>query len=291
MRLLFGEDYPVVTRDADAPDVFGEYAVSHEELRNALYIRPLRIKRLAVIITTHCSLCCPHCLHLNPHYQKREDFDGEKVLSLVQRILSVADCIEQVVVMGGEAMLHPQLPSIMAALNNEPRLLEVCLTTNGHQVPPLTLIDALKFPRSRVFISNYGSTTAPETTECIRLFEDNAICYKVAPSGSLWIDAGGPEDRGRSREDRVWMFAHCLFASCLALMGDALYVCPRNANAVKLGIIPHEISGGLRLSNKTGKDLKEHIIDTIYLCDEIVACGHCSFIVKGNEQKKIPRGS
>jgi hypothetical protein len=69
-------------------------------------------------------------------------------------------------------------------------------------------------------------------------------------------------------------------------MRDALYLCPRNANAVMLGIIPHEDSGGLQVSDKAGKDLKELIIDTLYRSEEI---GGCGFIVKGGEQKKIPR--
>ncbi|MDR2394147.1 MAG: hypothetical protein LBD93_08345 [Treponema sp.] len=53
-----------------------------------------------------------------------------------------------------------------------------------------------------------------------------------------------------------------------------------------LGIIPHEDSGGLQVSDKAGKDLKELIIDTLYRSEEI---GGCGFIVKGGEQKKIPR--
>ncbi|MDR2394146.1 MAG: hypothetical protein LBD93_08340 [Treponema sp.] len=173
-------------RRANMPDVLREPSGSQAELQNALYQRPLRIKRLAVTTTR-----CPHCLHLNPHYQEREDFDGEMVLSSVRRILSVADCVESAVVMGSEGMLHPQLATIIAALNDEPRLLEVCLTTNGCHLPQPALMEVLKLPRSRVFVSNYDSVIASKSPECIRLLAENAIRYDVALSDKHWVDAGG----------------------------------------------------------------------------------------------------
>jgi hypothetical protein len=294
-RLLFGGDYAVARenqntgRRADAIDVLREPSVSSEELRAALYGRPFRLKRLAVIITTRCSLRCPHCLHLNPYYKEREDFDAEMILSSIQQILSVADCVESAVIMGGEATLHPQLPAIITTLNDAPNLLEVCLSTNASRLPQPALIEALKLPRSRVFVSNYDKAITPCSAEFIRLLEDNAIRHDVSSPENRWVDAGGAEDRGRNRDDRAWMYARCLFASCPALMGDNLYVCPRNANAVKLGIILHDESGGMRLSGITGNDLKEKIIDTLYMREEIAACNRCDFIVKGGEQKMIPK--
>lgn len=289
VRLLFGEDFPLSINGPRGTDLFRKHLSSSEELRIHLLSRPLRIKRIALIITTRCTLACPHCVHLNSHYSRREDFDRERILASLRHILDTA-FVEAVSVMGGEAMLHPELPEIITSLNGMPNLNEVSLTTNGSLLPPSGLLEAFRLPKSRVFISNYDSI-APHSTRLVQILEENGINYDLAPPGNLWIDAGGTENRGRCLEELRWMYARCLFASCPALFNGFLYNCPRNANAVHQGLVPHESSGGFLVSRWSGARLKERIIDTIYVREEIPACNHCDFVVKGGERKKIPRGT
>jgi hypothetical protein len=311
IKLLLGEDIPVFTgmpdrESANMVTVFDDsgetqrgrvlYARgipsrSSVELRQTLQARALRIKRIALVITTRCTLRCPHCVHLNSSYTERKDFSVEQVLASMGRVFHVAESVDAVSVMGGEALVHPDLCPILEALCDEKRLGEVSLTTNGTLLPAGPVLAALKHPRVRVFISNYPALVAPNTAKLIEILEEQGIRYDVAPAEKPWVDAGGTEIRKRNEGELAEMYARCLFAACPTLLGGKLYNCPRNANAAYQGLIPMELSGGISLDGADDQALKEQIIETLYVHEQISCCDRCDFILPRGTQKLIPKAS
>jgi hypothetical protein len=87
------------------------------------------------------------------------------------------------------------------------------------------------------------------------------------------------------------MYSRCLFASCPTLLDGVLYNCPRNANATQQGIIPEELSGGVNLDQGEDRIVKEQIIKTLYVREQLSCCNRCDFIIPGGAQKLIPRAS
>jgi pyruvate-formate lyase-activating enzyme len=77
----------------------------------------LRIRRIACVITTRCTLRCPHCAHLNSRYSEEERRHTPVALALtsIKRLLHVCDSVEAVSLMGGEALLHPGLETFFPA--------------------------------------------------------------------------------------------------------------------------------------------------------------------------------
>jgi hypothetical protein len=216
---------------------------------------------------------------------------AEEVLASLGRIFQVAESVDAVSVMGGEALLHPGLGTILEALGEEKRLGEVSLTTNGTLLPTGRVLAALKSPRARVFVSNYPASVAPNTPKLIKILEEQGIRYDVAPAEKPWVDAGGTERRGRNADELAEMYARCLFAACPTLLDGKLYNCPRNANAVCQGLIPMDLSGGMSLDGEDMRTLSEQIIETLYLGEGLACCDRCDFILPRGTQKLIPKAS
>lgn len=92
-----------------------------------LHQRPLGVLRLS--LTARCNLACPYC--------RPDGQEPEGVLTLRQRLAvvqaAVALGVRSLRLTGGEPLLHPQLESLIAALQplRAAGLQEVALTSNG----------------------------------------------------------------------------------------------------------------------------------------------------------------
>jgi hypothetical protein len=264
------------------------------QLKDALTSLPLRLPRIAVVITTRCTLRCIHCAHLNSMYgdDARRDESAADVTDSVRRVLSVCD-VDFIALLGGEPMLHPRLPEIIRALRDEPRVGKVSITTNGTLAAPEPLLQALAHPKTQVSISNYGQRRAPETQALADTLTKRGIRVHLADGTRPWADAGGVIPRGRAADDLREMYARCIFAACPTILNGKMYVCPRHANAVNLGLIPADEAGGvdLSLSGSGPEALRESVIDEIYAREFVPACDLCDFVTPDGRQKWIDRAT
>lgn len=279
------------TERNDGVDLFAEPIFSSEELGGVLMAKPLRLPRIAVVITTRCTLRCSHCAHLNSTYKdvQRGDESAENVIAAMRRVLSVCD-VDFIALLGGEPFLHPDLPDIVFALRDEQRLGVVSITTNGTLPLSVRLIDALNHPKARVTISNYGDETAPASKALANALSENGLQYHVTDANHPWADVGGISPRKRSEDYLRGMYARCLFASCPAILGGKLYICPRHANAVNLGLV--EDSGvNLLEDSETPQVLKRKIIESVYVREFVSTCNLCDFIAPDGSQTLIKRAT
>ena len=276
--------------DLGALDLFAEPKCTSEELKGVLLKRPLRLLRIAVVITTRCTLKCPHCVHLNSHYKTRHDYNLSTVIDAIRSVLRVCD-VDFIALLGGEPFLHQKLPEMILTLRDEPRLGRVSITTNGTLPASEPLLIALSHSKTSVFVSNYSSTLVPNTSELVATLTKHRINVHLADSTHQWADAGGTEPRGRDVTVLRGMYSRCLFASCPVILGSRLYVCPRNANAVNLGIISEFEGGGVELLNTDMTTLKARIIDEVYAREFVLSCNFCDFITPSGTQTLINRAT
>ena len=274
----------------EALDLFVEPKHTSEELKNALFKRPLRLPRIAVVITTRCTLRCPHCAHLNSQYKMRCDYKASKIIDAVRSVLKICD-VDFITLLGGEPLLHPGLPEMIYALRSEPRLGRIGITTNGTLQASESLLTALSHPKTCVFISNYDTVLAPHTLELVDTLAKRGISVSLADSAHQWADAGGIEPRGRDAAVLRGMYSRCLFASCPVILDGKLYMCPRHANAANLGLVPKYEIGGVELCIEDTSVLKERIIEEVYARELAFSCNLCDFIAQDGSQVLIDRAT
>jgi hypothetical protein len=193
--------------------------------------------------------------------------------------------------LGGEPFLHPDLPDIVLALRDEPRLGAVSITTNGTLSPTERLLQVLRHPKTHVTISNYDGKVASASKALVNALSANGTHYHLADSSHPWVDAGGVVPRGRSEEHLRGMYARCLFASCPTILGNRLYVCPRHANAVNLGLVSDTGVDLLGASSEKLQMLKQQIIESVYMREFVPTCDLCDFIAPDGSQTPIKRAS
>ena len=99
-----------------------------------VFDRPLRDLRISVI--DRCNFRCPYCMPKDTYGDDYQFLSPADYLSFaeVQRLvrLFVAHGVTKVRLTGGEPLLRPALPELIAALTEIPEIDDLALTTNGY---------------------------------------------------------------------------------------------------------------------------------------------------------------
>ena len=107
---------------------------------------------LDVCVTTRCTLRCSDCAHLMLLYESRSDWDGDDVVSALDRVLGAADCIARINIIGGESFLYGDLAQVLEYLDRHAKQFRIIkIPTNATMVPnSAVLYDALRKPYVKV---------------------------------------------------------------------------------------------------------------------------------------------
>lgn len=108
------------------------------------------LERMTIELTTLCNLRCVHC------YQEHNPGDTMSA-DMAHQLLAIADELEigELVLTGGEPMLHPDFPAIYADARR--RGFIVRLFTNGLAIPPRNWGILEEMPPHEVEITVYGT--------------------------------------------------------------------------------------------------------------------------------------
>ncbi|MEU4235975.1 radical SAM protein [Actinoplanes sp. NPDC026619] len=112
---------------------------------------PGMLERMTIELTTLCNLRCVHC------YQEHNPGDT-MAADMALKLIEIADDlgIGEIVLTGGEPMLHPQFPAIYEEARK--RGFIVRIFTNGLAIPPRNWPILEQMPPHEVEITIYGTT-------------------------------------------------------------------------------------------------------------------------------------
>lgn len=197
--------------------------------------RLLILPYLELCITPRCSLKCMNCANLMQYYESPKDYDTDRILEAVDRILECVDLIDCFRILGGEPFMHKDIARIIRYCAEQVKIVQVQLVTNGTIVPKDEVLKALTHAKVSVYISDYGTVSGSrESLE--KCLSDHDIVH-VSDSNYIWEDMGGLDRRDYS-DDRVRNVYLGCRDICKTLVEGVVYVCPRSAHGDKLGIIP-----------------------------------------------------
>jgi organic radical activating enzyme len=131
------------------PDIWGKDRQLH----------PLRLHAVEINAVWHCNLACVACTHASPVAQ-RGQADPDIVRADLSRLGKVA-YIKEIRILGGEPLLHPDLPALLRAVRDCGLPATVRVSTNGTR---LHLTDFRWLDHvDEVHVSRYpGTRVAPE---------------------------------------------------------------------------------------------------------------------------------
>lgn len=189
--------------------------------------RPV-LRHLDVHVTDHCNLNCKGCEHYSPLCEPTYA-DIAEVRRELGRLAELFDTIEQIYLLGGEPLLHPQVEQFVYAARDAFPRTRLCLMTNGVLVTRMdpTVWRALAETNAVLLCDDYPIKLPKERME--ELAREYGVTLEwMKPATEFFkapIDPSGSCDAEKS-------FTACQWVSNCAIMRDGrLYACAHIAYA------------------------------------------------------------
>lgn len=117
----------------------------------------LCISKIDTIITSRCTLSCPHCAMYIPQCKNKMDYPIEELCRNFDIVFSAIDYIVEYSLFGGEPLIYKDLASLIEYLmdNYGRRIGRLVLISNGKANLSEELLDTLKKYDVMIAISNY----------------------------------------------------------------------------------------------------------------------------------------
>lgn len=189
------------------------------------------IASLDVHITTACTLKCKACSHKIPYYKT----ENHHVMSIdefkheLDIILKNVDCIYNLLLLGGEPLLHKELDKFIQYANSKKQVKRIVIVTNGTLLPSKNVIKALQnSSKTLIFISSYEKNKSLKNykpKEICELCENNKIRYVLAHNNSWWRQPEINLYNSYSNQEIENNFFKCDFKYCTLLSGGKIYPC------------------------------------------------------------------
>ncbi len=221
------------------------------------------IPQVEFAITTTCNLKCKNCTNYIPYLSR----ENQRTISFsdfrtyLENLLSNAHRLESLLLLGGEPLLHKELPQMLDFALQNPKIGSVYITTNG----TIYFSEALRavFDKHKgskklwIWVSNY--TANPRLAKRLKSYD--LVAYLKANDmnyifidDNVWGEAQPPTYREFSRTDaeNSAYFLACN-TPCVSVYGDELSICPRASHFAASGVVLQTTQESLKRSdNLTG---------------------------------------
>lgn len=197
----------------------------------------LYIRSVDIVITEKCSLKCKDCSNLMQYYESPQNISFEVVKQEIDNICSVADEINELRIIGGDAFMNKDFPAIVNYAATKNNVNKVVIYTNGTISPQEDKIkDIAKSEKIFVFITTYGdlSRNAQKLVDCL---ESAGVQYNRQPAYG-WTDCGEIVKQDRNEEAQTKIFQNCCAKHFTTLTDGKLFRCPFAANLHRLSATP-----------------------------------------------------
>lgn len=197
---------------------------------------------LDVVITECCTLKCRDCSNLMQYYHHPENLDIEEQIIALRRIFRSVR-VTQLKILGGEPFVcQNNLIRLLEYLKEEAidRVDEIVIITNGTLIPSDETLNAIKdTPKTKILFSDYGEVSS-KIKDFTAICSERGITSEVVET-EYWWDFGDVKFREEKESKTQHRYDDCYSRRlCTTLYRGRLFVCPRQAHAIHLGLIPDE---------------------------------------------------
>lgn len=226
--------------------------------------------QMGLVVTRICTLRCVDCANLMPYFHSPRNCDMEMTLKSIDKLFELADFVNSVEIIGGEALVVKDLWRVVEKLGEyKGKTGAVGLVTNGTLPFPAKLLEALEAYGLYVTISDYGVHSKEKErikTDC----EKRSIPVKI--SHQIWykhyVFTGEEEYTDKERDEN---YQKCTYI-CPQLADGRLSSCTFIDSGWPLGILPKDEAIHICDEGITKKDLT----DLLYPGGAFEACRFCA---------------
>lgn len=231
----------------------------------------LKFRYLEMPITTRCTLKCKECCNFIQYYKTPYDITYKTICEQIDKITSMSDVIEKLRILGGEPLLHNDLPMIIKKCVESSKIHQVELVTNGTVSLSDEVVSVLKNRKISVYLSNYGELSRKIKINC-EILKDNGIPYRVEREQLYWLKLGETYCRNKTIEQLKVDKQRCV-AETICLFNGKLYICPKAAHGHDLSIYSAECDEFVDLieDKKSNKKKVYQLLNRDYFS----ACNYC----------------
>ena len=196
----------------------------------------LILPSLEVFITERCTLRCRDCSHLIPRYLSRgaKNYNIYVLIQQIENVLQVVDYIDDLIILGGEPLLHEELPKLLEWGYQNSRIGERTIISNATVVPKDEVFEVMLKTNTRIRLSDYGKYSLA-LEDIMKECSARQISYFI--SKEPWTDMGKIYNHYYSKTELINVFKNCPFFFALLLLNGKLFRCPHVAHLNNLGII------------------------------------------------------
>ena len=224
------------------------------KLRGKIYI-----PQVEFAITTTCNLKCKNCTNYIPYLPR----ENQRVITYadfkiyLQNLLKNADKLNALLLLGGEPLLHKELPQMLDYALHCEKIETVYITTNG----TIYFSDALRavFEKHKgnkklwIWVSNY--TANPRLAKRLKSYDlvsylrENKMNY-IFIDDSVWGKSPPPTyaEFERTDAENSDYFLACN-SPCVSVYGDELSICPRASHFATKGVITQKAQGDFNFAS------------------------------------------
>ena len=245
---------------------FVQYAIDtciscHKAFENP---NKLFLRSVDLVITERCSLKCKDCSNLMQYYAKPQHIDTSKLLISIDKLCELADEINEIRLIGGEPLIHPEHYLITEKIIQKSNIKKIVIYTNGTVNISSDKIDRYKNSKIVFIITDYGILSR-NIGRLISTLENNNITYIRQKAGG-WTDCA----KIVSNNDGLKLFNSCCTKNTFTLLHNRFFRCPFSAHAISLGLIYDYKADYIDILEGKKSDLIKFIHRP-----ELYSCYHC----------------
>ena len=253
----------------------------------------VRLRHLEIDLCKGCNLRCKQCTHLSPY---RSGYIPATRLAEWFTHWSRKIIPEEVYLLGGEPLLHPELDRVILDSKQIWNRSSLRIVSNGILFSKVSdkVLDAIRTTRIQVILSRHCTDKEGKTTfrNGLKRLDAAGIPYTVRNSYRHWFRQHRENDDGRpipfdSDAEKAWKI--CRSKYCVSLAGNRLYKCSILA-AVREGVHEGVLDNAWKTilsyqpiePNASADEILEHL-----RCDAVAECRICPETVELVTPKQI----
>lgn len=215
------------------------------------------LSKIDTVITSRCSLSCPHCAMFIHHCNAKQDVALNDLRDNFDALFHVVDEVLEYTLLGGEPLLHKNIKDILTYLGDKygERVGRIVLITNGNADVDDELLDILQKCKVILSVSDYTAIYHYEKrlTALTQRLAEKGISYYFNKEME-WKDHGYPNAPANYPEDK---------------RREHMMACGHTAHSVNYGKLYYcdPMFGAERHTNYVTQ--KEDVLDLRTLKDEL----------------------
>lgn len=238
--------------------------------------KSVHIVHMGLTVSECCTLKCKECSFLMQYYKYPRNIDIEEYKNCIDRFLNIVDSITELRPIGGEPFVNPQMYKVLEWYHNHPKIGSLDVYTNGTIIPNERTLEALKYDKVKVHISDYNAVNREQLEKVIEVFHREKIKYSIRKYDE-WSIGGNLRKRNYTKEQMENIFSKCFMTNCYSFLKSRFYGCPRAAHGMNMGAIPENSNDYVDFADTQKRDdeLKDMLIDLMRRRKMLISCNYC----------------